>query len=65
MVRMDSAYYTAAVIATVRRNGARFSVTDPQDTASRTKGKRQNAHTATTCENRSLRKIPFRIQSVD
>jgi hypothetical protein len=26
---MDSAYYTAAVIATVRRNGARFSVTAP------------------------------------
>jgi hypothetical protein len=29
VVRMDSAYYTAAVIAAVRRNGARFSVTAP------------------------------------
>jgi hypothetical protein len=29
IVRMDSAYYAAAVIAAVRRNGARFSVTAP------------------------------------
>jgi hypothetical protein len=29
VVRMDSAYYAAAVIAAVRRNGARFSVTAP------------------------------------
>jgi hypothetical protein len=29
VVRMDSAYYTAAVIAAVRRNGAKFSVTTP------------------------------------
>src|SRR6185369_10204780 len=29
VVRMDSAYYTAAVIAAVRRSGARFSVTAP------------------------------------
>ena len=29
MVRMDSAYYTAAVIGAIRRAGARFSVTVP------------------------------------
>ena len=29
IVRMDSAYYAAAVIAAIRRNGARFSVTAP------------------------------------
>jgi hypothetical protein len=29
VARMDSAYYAAAVIAAVRRNGARFSVTAP------------------------------------
>jgi len=29
VVRTDSAYYTAAVIAAIRRNGARFSVTAP------------------------------------
>ena len=29
VVRMDSAYYAAAVIAAIRRNGARFSVTAP------------------------------------
>jgi hypothetical protein len=29
IVRMDSAYYAAAVIAAIRRNGARFSVTTP------------------------------------
>ena len=32
---MDSAYYTAAVIAAVRRNGARFSVTAPVNAAIR------------------------------
>ena len=31
VVRMDSAYYAAAVIAAIRRNGARFSVTAPVD----------------------------------
>jgi len=36
VVRMDSAYYTAAVIAAVRRNGARFSVTAPVTAAIRT-----------------------------
>jgi hypothetical protein len=36
VVRMDSAYYAAAVIAAVRRNGARFSVTTPVTTAIRT-----------------------------
>jgi hypothetical protein len=35
IVRMDSAYYTAAVIAAVRRNGARFSVTAPVSAAVR------------------------------
>jgi Transposase DDE domain group 1 len=34
-VRMDSAYYAAAVIAAVRRNGARFSVTAPVTAAIR------------------------------
>ena len=29
VVRMDSAYYNAAVIAAIRRGGARFSVTAP------------------------------------
>jgi hypothetical protein len=33
---MDSAYYTAAVIAAIRRNGARFSVTAPVTAAIRT-----------------------------
>jgi hypothetical protein len=36
VVRMDSAYYTAAVIAAIRRNGARFSVTAPVTPAIRT-----------------------------
>jgi hypothetical protein len=36
VVRMDSAYYAAAVIAAVRRNGARFSVTAPVTAAIRT-----------------------------
>jgi hypothetical protein len=36
VVRMDSAYYTAAVIAAIRRNGARFSVTAPVTAAIRT-----------------------------
>jgi hypothetical protein len=36
IVRMDSAYYAAAVIAAVRRNGARFSVTAPVTAAIRT-----------------------------
>ena len=36
VVRMDSAYYTAAVIAAVRRSGARFSVTAPVTPAIRT-----------------------------
>lgn len=35
MVRADSAYYTAAVIAAVRRSGARFSVTAPVSAAIR------------------------------
>jgi hypothetical protein len=35
LVRMDSAYYAAAVIAAVRRNGARFSVTAPVSNAIR------------------------------
>ena len=35
VVRMDSGYYTAAVIAAVRRNGARFSVTAPVTAAIR------------------------------
>jgi len=35
VVRMDSAYYTAAVIAAVRRNEARFSVTAPVSAAIR------------------------------
>jgi hypothetical protein len=35
VVRMDSAYYTAAVIAAIRRNGARFSVTAPVSAAIR------------------------------
>ena len=35
VVRMDSAYYAAAVIAAIRRNGARFSVTAPVSTAIR------------------------------
>ena len=35
VVRMDSAYYSAAVIAAVRRNGARFSVTAPVTAAIR------------------------------
>jgi hypothetical protein len=33
---MDSAYYAAAVIAAVRRSGARFSVTAPVSAAIRT-----------------------------
>ena len=36
VVRMDSAYYAASVIAAVRRNGARFSVTAPVTAAIRT-----------------------------
>ena len=36
VVRMDSAYYAAAVIAAIRRNGARFSVTAPVTSAIRT-----------------------------
>jgi hypothetical protein len=36
VVRMDSAYYAAAVIAAVRRSGARFSVTAPATAAIRT-----------------------------
>lgn len=36
VVRMDSAYYTAAIIAAIRRNGARFSVTAPVTAAIRT-----------------------------
>jgi Transposase DDE domain group 1 len=36
VVRMDSAYYAAAVIAAVRRSGARFSVTAPVSAAIRT-----------------------------
>src|SRR5580692_2539934 len=35
VVRMDSAYYAAAVIAAVGRNGARFSVTAPVTAAIR------------------------------
>jgi DDE family transposase len=35
IVRMDSAYYAAAVIAAVRRSGARFSVTAPVSAAIR------------------------------
>jgi hypothetical protein len=35
VVRMDSAYYAAAVIAAVRRSGARFSVTAPVTAAVR------------------------------
>ena len=35
VVRMDSAYYAAAVIAAVRRSGARFSVTAPVSAAIR------------------------------
>jgi hypothetical protein len=35
IVRMDSAYYSAAVIAAVRRSGARFSVTAPVNSAIR------------------------------
>jgi hypothetical protein len=35
IVRMDSAYYAAAVIAAIRRNGARFSVTAPVSAAIR------------------------------
>jgi Transposase DDE domain group 1 len=35
VVRMDSAYYAAAVIAAIRRNGARFSVTAPVSAAVR------------------------------
>jgi Transposase DDE domain group 1 len=35
VVRMDSAYYAAAVISAVRRNGARFSVTAPVTAAIR------------------------------
>jgi hypothetical protein len=31
IVRMDSAYYNAAVISAVRRSGARFSVTAPMN----------------------------------
>jgi hypothetical protein len=33
IVRVDSAYYNAAVIGTVRRNGARFSVTVPMNSS--------------------------------
>jgi hypothetical protein len=35
IVRMDSAYYNAAVIATIRRNGAHFSVTVPMNSSVR------------------------------
>ena len=35
LVRMDSAYYAVAVIAAIRRNGARFSVTAPVTAAIR------------------------------
>ena len=35
VVRMDSAYYSASVVAAVRRNGARFSVTAPVNAAIR------------------------------
>jgi hypothetical protein len=35
VVRMDSAYYNAAVIAAIRRAGARFSVTAPMNTSIR------------------------------
>jgi len=35
VVRMDSAYYAAAVIAAIRRSGARFSVTAPVNSAIR------------------------------
>lgn len=35
IVRLDSAYYNAAVIGTVRRSGARFSVTMPMNTSIR------------------------------
>jgi Transposase DDE domain group 1 len=35
VVRMDSAYYAAAVTAAIRRNGARFSVTAPVNAAVR------------------------------
>jgi Transposase DDE domain group 1 len=35
VVRMDSAYYAAAVIAAIRRSGARFSVTAPVSAAIR------------------------------
>ncbi len=35
LVRMDCAYYAAAVIAAIRRNGARFSVTAPASAAIR------------------------------
>jgi hypothetical protein len=36
IVRMDSAYYAAAAIGAIRRNGARFSVTAPVTAAIRT-----------------------------
>jgi hypothetical protein len=36
VVRMDAAYYAAAMIAAIRRNGARFSVTAPVNAAIRT-----------------------------
>jgi hypothetical protein len=36
VVRMDSAYYAAAVIAAIRRGGARFSVTAPVNAGIRT-----------------------------
>jgi hypothetical protein len=35
VVRMDSAYYAAGVVAAIRRNGARFSVTAPVNAAVR------------------------------
>ncbi len=35
IVRMDSAYYDAAVIGAVRRGGARFSVTAPMNASIR------------------------------
>jgi Transposase DDE domain group 1 len=35
IVRMDSAYYNAAVIGTIRRNGAHFSVTVPMNSSIR------------------------------
>ena len=50
VVRMDSAYYAAAVIAAVRRNGARFSVTAPVSAA------RWNSASASAAPSRSARR---------